>query len=1162
MMQMRHSLEIHGTGQESRRSARRGSLSRALVWLPLLLLAAGSAPVAAAPGGFTYPGAKAPNLDADWRTPFGWEAQGEGFRCRAGTRADVFLKEAPFGNAVTVEAALRLTNPLGQSWNVAGVTVYLDPDHYWQLALVEAPGEGDRRRFVELGERREGRWPAQGADKLPAVTFPEGTDLSWEYGRPYRLRLELDPKGVTASVLDAAGACRWKRGYRFEGAAVTQGRPGLVASGFAAEFSGMRAAVAQVVEGPKAKPIPAYAVKAPATPVRGKATGFFRVEQRDGRFWVIDPQGNGFYAVGTDHCTSRGHWCEALGYAPHQRITQEKYGTEEAWAAAATGRLKAWGFNLLGAGCAPSARYQGLAHTLFMSAGQPFARLGEDYRIAWPEDDKPKPCSVFPNVFHPKFAEFCRKRAEELCESAANDPWLFGYFLDNELAWWGQARGKGASLFATVMGKEAAHPAKQALVAWLRERYGSIEALNRAWGSEVPSFERLAAMDAATGRNEERLEKDRLDFAALCADRYFAATTGAIRAVDPNHLILGCRFAGIVNAAYDPIWAACGKYCDIVTVNVYGKVDLQTGETYEMVSGKRVPLPELLAETHRKTGRKPLMITEWSFPSYDSGLPCKHGAGQRVSTQAERTFAFTAYQKMLFGLPFFVGSDFFMWVDEPALGIAAHFPEDSNYGLISEKDEPYQLLTEACARLNPRVGDIHAGRTAELSVRAGKRGEFIVANTGTVGAEVKVTLWTDGTARTSSLSVPAGRRQRVVADAASLRKRGGRYLRCAVEPAGDTSEVNAADNAADQVLYTPGMKAPVATQRRVPLVVANPEATPRSAMPLVVPAATLAKLDWKARAGKVAVFDVTDGATPLPCQLDLLPEGAELAVLAPAIRPYSARTLMVCIGTGGAAGPTEPAVTYRRTAEGYEVDNGRLSLSRSKPGGDVFDRVALDGVELGRLYPLMRQDQSQSLWVPPDRLDSVEAWNGPVRLVLDVTLSRGASAGEVKPRVDAAGVPEPVKAQAAAYKTRYRITVLPGATTFASRLLWVENTDARPWRLASYFHYAPSNIAGKREDDQALGTCWFDPGAGLFYGAIDAERAFSVSFRTNPAGGQHPDAYRQTEVTLKPGARFAEPQPALTLGAAKGAAPEAWSEFTRSVTAAGSARWKAFGAEQ
>jgi hypothetical protein len=61
----------------------------------------------------------------------------------------------------------------------------------------------------------------------------------------------------------------------------------------------------------------------------------------------------------------------------------------------------------------------------------------------------------------------------------------------------------------------------------------------------------------------------------------------------------------------------------------------------------------------------------------------------------------------MFSLPFMVGTNFFMYVDEPALGISSTFPEDSNYGLINEQDEPYPELTQAATALNPQVYALH-----------------------------------------------------------------------------------------------------------------------------------------------------------------------------------------------------------------------------------------------------------------------------------------------------------------------------------------------------------------------------------------------------------------------------------------------------------------------
>ena len=103
-----------------------------------------------------------------------------------------------------------------------------------------------------------------------------------------------------------------------------------------------------------------------------------------------------------------------------------------------------------------------------------------------------------------------------------------------------------------------------------------------------------------------------------------------------------------------------------------------------------------------------MIITEWSFPALDAGLPSSCGAGQRFRTQAERTQATELFARTLLALPFMVGYDYFMWVDEPALGISFKFPEDSNYGLVNERGEPYREITEMFTRINHEAEALHA----------------------------------------------------------------------------------------------------------------------------------------------------------------------------------------------------------------------------------------------------------------------------------------------------------------------------------------------------------------------------------------------------------------------------------------------------------------------
>ena len=59
----------------------------------------------------------------------------------------------------------------------------------------------------------------------------------------------------------------------------------------------------------------------------------------------------------------------------------------------------------------------------------------------------------------------------------------------------------------------------------------------------------------------------------------------------------------------------------------------------------------------------------------------------------------------MLSLPFLVGYDYFMWVDEPAAGISDAFPEDSNYGLINEQGDAYPEITSMFERLHREVAE-------------------------------------------------------------------------------------------------------------------------------------------------------------------------------------------------------------------------------------------------------------------------------------------------------------------------------------------------------------------------------------------------------------------------------------------------------------------------
>lgn len=613
--------------------------------------------------------------------PFGYKERPNGVIEVRGIGAPLLFKDS-LSKSGAFSAVFILHRAIATQWKTAGLTLWRDERNHWRLNLVEAPDDTDKRHFVELEQMRDWLWLSrEGIQPDESVAYTrEG--WQWAYGTPYRLRIEWNSQRIVGEVWEDETLC-WRAGWRFAG---YQGTPGIIVNGFEAAI---RDARIERREPAKISPvsIPTYR-GARVKPAKRHATGFFRVEQVDGVWWLVDPKGNLFLALGTDHASYFVHWCEQLGYAPYHRNMVRQHQSEARWAQETLQRLKAWGFTALSVNHSLFLRHRGLPHMEFLGMGYGFAQY----------DDLVKPIhwTGFPNVFSPEWAQYCEWVAYERCRPNRDNPWLLGYFLDNELEWFGKEHVDwGVAIEALRRPPE--HPARVALAKLLRQRYrGDIAAFNRAWEANLRDFDEIARSDSPPTIRTARARQDGVAFVRLVAQRYFEVATRAIRKHDPNHLILGCRFAG--NAP--PVWDIAGKYCEVLSVNTYPRIDLRRERVLDW--------EELLRRWHRES-RRPLMITEWSFPALDSGLPCKHGAGMRVDTQAQRAQCFRIFQTAALSLPFVVGSNFFMWVDQPALGISRTFPEDSNYGLVNEQGVPYKELVQVATEVHRRAYAIHSG---------------------------------------------------------------------------------------------------------------------------------------------------------------------------------------------------------------------------------------------------------------------------------------------------------------------------------------------------------------------------------------------------------------------------------------------------------------------
>ncbi len=373
------------------------------------------------------------------------------------------------------------------------------------------------------------------------------------------------------------------------------------------------------------------------TAIRGKKTGFYHVKNIGGKWWLVTPDGAVFFSKGVCHVSFEGDYSPALGFSPYKRAVTSKYGSAQAWARAAAERLKSWGLNTVGAWTDPTLYTHGLSYTVNLDLA---ASTGGDTWLR----------GGFPDVFDPDFVNSVDRNAARQCAIRKNDPWLLGYFTDNELRWGPDWRSKD-SLLETFMKMREGSPGRTRVDQFLAER---------------------GCMDGTP------TEADKAAFLELVAREYFKTCSTAIRKADPNHLILGCRFAGY---APDPVLKALRESVDLVSYNDYS----------------HAAPTERLKHIAEVTG-KPVMVTEFSFRAMDSGLPNKKGAGIPVATQQDRADLFEKYVTAIAKLPECVGYHWFEYADEPKAG--RFDGENSDYGLVKIDDTPWSTLVGKLKAIN------------------------------------------------------------------------------------------------------------------------------------------------------------------------------------------------------------------------------------------------------------------------------------------------------------------------------------------------------------------------------------------------------------------------------------------------------------------------------
>lgn len=435
-----------------------------------------------------------------------------------------------------------------------------------------------------------------------------------------------------------------------------------------------------------------------------KKTGYFHVEQREGKAWLVDPAGNAFFHIGVcgfnpgdDYTyvkgrediydwlpTTTGEFSSAFregdpaSFSFYIANTIRKFGRPhdpDAFAARMIERVRKFGFNSMGAFTQPAPTEGRKANfpyvlSLPLNSWEGIPRIPGAWEVFDPFDDEVR-------------AQVEQHLAQALPRHT-DDPLLIGWFIINEPRY--------DELPKVLPSLDGSHACKRALVKFLEAKHGTVDAFNRAWHAVAASFHELVAhgLDVST----DAAKRDVKAFTGEFLEASFSLVNSSFRKHDPHHLLLGTRLQP-VTIDDEQLCRIEGRHVDVTSFNYY---------TYGLDK-------TLLRRVHEWTGGRPMLLSEffWSSPR-DSGLT----GGRELHSQLERGLAYRNYVEQAASLGFVIGIEWFTLVDQATTGrwFSKYSGESANTGLFSVTDRPWKPMLEEMAKTNHDIYEVLLGRRA------------------------------------------------------------------------------------------------------------------------------------------------------------------------------------------------------------------------------------------------------------------------------------------------------------------------------------------------------------------------------------------------------------------------------------------------------------------
>ena len=416
-----------------------------------------------------------------------------------------------------------------------------------------------------------------------------------------------------------------------------------------------------------------------------KATGYFRTEKVEGKWWLVDPDGCLYWSHGitcidftgaNTRVSGRTRFFENLPgandplstfYSTGRRDTTfnftranlyRKYGQQ--WKEKATEntlkRLKSWGINSFGNWSDPEiylSTENRIPYTVGISSGR------------------------FPNVFDPAFREAIKRSFSRLDPRIKDDPYCIGFYIDNEL--------NVNQITRRLISQSGITKSGLPFLQYIKNKYTLVEKLNNTWKTSYSNWQQV---DTIT-RLPEGAKGDIKLFDLKILDLYYKICREEQKNYAPHKIYFGsrlhCHFFPDDQSEIDII-KVNAQYSDVVCFNRY------------RFSAEDLILPFNID--------KPTLIGEFHWGALDRGL--FHVGMRGVADQNQRADAYYHYVEGSLNNPQIVGTHWFQYGDQAATGRG----DGENYqiGFVDVCDNPNPEIVAAARKIGYQMYKIRYGK--------------------------------------------------------------------------------------------------------------------------------------------------------------------------------------------------------------------------------------------------------------------------------------------------------------------------------------------------------------------------------------------------------------------------------------------------------------------